>query len=155
MKVLSNDSMRPPMRPSHLDRHLKQQQPTLILKTKKFFLLKQALKRMRLNKSGIYHTTIKILNYIKSSALDSRFYALLCEDLDSDHKVLLFHTEVRWLSKGNMVARLHELQEEVIIFLEVKEKHDFLTIFKDDIFQWNLAYLAVIFSALNELNLKL
>nr|CAI5828621.1 unnamed protein product [Callosobruchus analis] len=78
MKVLSNDSMRPPMRPSHLDRHLKQQQPTLILKTKKFFLLKQALKRMRLNKSGIYHTTgttsedifNSITNFVEKNYLD-------------------------------------------------------------------------------------
>nr|CAI5861738.1 unnamed protein product [Callosobruchus analis] len=57
--------------------------------------------------------------------------------LDSDHKLLLFHTNVRWLSKANMFSRLHELKE-VIIFLEFKEKHDFLTMFKDDIFQWNL-----------------
>nr|CAI5861737.1 unnamed protein product [Callosobruchus analis] len=64
-------------------------------------------------------------------------FTLLCEYLDSDHKLLLFHTNVRWLSKANMFSRLHELKE-VIIFLEFKEKHDFLTMFKDDIFQWNL-----------------
>ncbi|CAG9837657.1 unnamed protein product [Diabrotica balteata] len=53
-----------------------------------------------------------------------------------------------------MLARLYELKEEVILFLE-KEKHDFFTMFKDDTFQWRLAYLADIFDALNELNLKL
>ncbi|CAH1987722.1 unnamed protein product [Acanthoscelides obtectus] len=37
MKVLSNDSMRP----NRLERHLKQQYPTLVLKTKEFFLVKQ------------------------------------------------------------------------------------------------------------------
>ncbi|CAH1990842.1 unnamed protein product [Acanthoscelides obtectus] len=37
MKVLCNDSMRP----NRLERHLRQQQPTLVLKTKDFFLLKQ------------------------------------------------------------------------------------------------------------------
>nr|CAI5867941.1 unnamed protein product [Callosobruchus analis] len=71
-------------------------------------------------------------------------------DLDSDHKVLLLHTYA-----GYPKARLHELKEEVIIFFELKEKHDFLTMFKDDILQWNLAYLIDIFSGLNELNLKL
>nr|CAI5849659.1 unnamed protein product [Callosobruchus analis] len=45
-------------------------------------------------------SAIKIANYIKSTALNSRLFTLLCEDLDSDHKILLFHTEVRWLSKG-------------------------------------------------------
>ncbi|CAH1992601.1 unnamed protein product [Acanthoscelides obtectus] len=37
MKFLSNDSMRP----NRLERHLKQQHPTLVLSTKEFFLLKQ------------------------------------------------------------------------------------------------------------------
>ncbi|CAH1958010.1 unnamed protein product [Acanthoscelides obtectus] len=53
MKVLSNDSMRP----SRLERHLKQQHPILVLKTKEFFSSKaESLKRMRLDKSGSYHT---------------------------------------------------------------------------------------------------
>ncbi|CAG4975310.1 unnamed protein product [Parnassius apollo] len=81
-------------------------------------------------------SAIRIVNYIKSSALNSRLFTLLCEDLDSDHKNLLYHTEVRWLSKGNMLARLYELKEEVILFLQFKEKHDLLTMFKDDSFQW-------------------
>nr|CAI5836443.1 unnamed protein product [Callosobruchus analis] len=49
--------------------------------------------------------------------------------------------EVRWLSKGNMLTRLHELKEEAIIFLEFKEKHDSPTMF-----QWNLPYLTNISS---------
>ncbi|CAH1957749.1 unnamed protein product [Acanthoscelides obtectus] len=50
MKVLSNDSMRP----NRLERHLKQQHPTLVLKTKVFFSSKaESLKRMRLDKSGV------------------------------------------------------------------------------------------------------
>ncbi|CAH2004507.1 unnamed protein product [Acanthoscelides obtectus] len=75
---------------------------------------------------------IRIVNYIKSSALN-----------------------IRWLSKGNILARLYELKERYIPFLEFKEKHDFLTMFKDDTFQWRLAYLTDIFDSLNELNLKL
>ncbi|CAH1958166.1 unnamed protein product, partial [Acanthoscelides obtectus] len=48
MKVLSNDS---------LERHLKQEHPTLVLKMKEFFSSKaESLKRMRLDKSGSYHT---------------------------------------------------------------------------------------------------
>ncbi|CAH2008014.1 unnamed protein product [Acanthoscelides obtectus] len=45
-------------------------------------------------------------------------------DLDSDHKVLLFHTEVRWLFKGNMLAHLYELKEEFVIMGKYKRKSD-------------------------------
>nr|CAI5820487.1 unnamed protein product [Callosobruchus analis] len=82
-------------------------------------------------------------------------FTLLCEGLDSDHKVLLFRAKVRWITKGDMLARLRELKEEVVIVLEFKEKHGFLTMFNNNIFEWNLAYLTDIFSALNGLNLKL
>lgn len=37
--------------------------------------------------------------------------------LNAEHDVLLFHTEVRWLSKVNMLERLYELKEEVEEFL--------------------------------------
>lgn len=40
---------------------------------------------------------IKIVNYIKHSAVNTRLFAALCDDLSSAHKTLLFHTEVRWL----------------------------------------------------------
>ncbi|CAH0720007.1 unnamed protein product, partial [Brenthis ino] len=33
--------------------------------------------------------------------------------MDSDHETLLFHTEVRWLSKGNMLGRLYEHRAEL------------------------------------------
>lgn len=57
MKVLSNDSMRP----NRLKRHLKQQHSTLVLKTKEFVSSKaESLKRMRLDKSGSYHTGVSL-----------------------------------------------------------------------------------------------
>nr|CAI5863540.1 unnamed protein product [Callosobruchus analis] len=46
------------MRPNRLERHLKQQHPILVLTAKEFFSSKaESLKRMRLDKSGSYHTT--------------------------------------------------------------------------------------------------
>ena len=80
-----------------------------------------ASKTLPQNLNQTLNSTIKIVNYIKSSAWNSRLFTVLCEDLDSDHKVLLFYTEVRWLSKGNMLTRVYELKEEVILFLEFKE----------------------------------
>ncbi|CAH1985487.1 unnamed protein product [Acanthoscelides obtectus] len=62
MKVLSNYSMRP----NRLERHLKQQHPTLVLKTKEFFSSNaEALRRVRLDKSGSYHTGVS--QHLKTS----------------------------------------------------------------------------------------
>ncbi|CAH1988365.1 unnamed protein product [Acanthoscelides obtectus] len=140
---------------SGLAKELKEKNPAML--STHCVIHRQALASKTLPQK-LRHTldsAIRIVNRIKSSALNSRLFTLLCEDLDSDHKVLLFHTKVRWLSKGNMLARFYELKEDVIIFLEFKEKHDFLTMVKDDTFQWRLAYLTDIFDSLNELNLKL
>jgi len=52
---------------------------------------------------------VKMVNAIKNSALNTRLLKKLCSDFDSEYETLLFHTEVRWLSKGNMLARLYSL----------------------------------------------
>ena len=70
---------------------------------------------------------IKIVNFIKTSALNSGFFARLCEDVSSAHKCLLFHTEVCWLSHRNMTWRVFEFRHELLTFF--KEKNDE---FKDD-----------------------
>ena len=97
---------------------------------------------------------IKVVN-LKSSALNTRFFSKLYKDMDADHTALLYHTQVRWLSKGNMLSRIFELREEVKLFLVAKQKHDVLLAFGGDGFSTYLAYLADIFEALNQLNKKL
>ena len=95
---------------------------------------------------------IKVVNDIKSSALNTRLFSKLCKDMDADHTALLYHTQVRWLSKRNMLSRIFELREEVKV---AKQKHDLLLAFGGDGFSTYLAYLADIFEALNQLNTKL
>ena len=55
---------------------------------------------------------IKVVNYVKSSALNTRLFSKPCK--------------VRWLSKGNMLSRIFELREEVKLVLVAKQKHDLL-----------------------------
>ena len=98
---------------------------------------------------------IKVVNYIKSSALNARLFGKLCHDLGAEYESLLFHTSVRWLSRGNMLIRLVRLLPEVIEFLEIQHKQELKTNISDAMFQIRLAYLADMFSHLNSLNLKL
>lgn len=40
-----------------------------------------------------------------------------CEEIGAEHTVLLFHTEVRWLSRGRTLTRSFEMREEISQFL--------------------------------------
>ncbi|XP_070409531.1 zinc finger BED domain-containing protein 5-like [Nothobranchius furzeri] len=102
----------------------------------------------------VLESATKIVNHIKSHPLNTRLFAALCNEMGSEHQSLLFHTEVRWLSRGNVLRRLFELRDEVRLFLLEHGSHlaahltdpDWLTM---------LAYLACIFDKLNGLNTSL
>ena len=49
---------------------------------------------------SVLDTATKMVNFIKSRPLNTRLFATLCNELGSDHEGLLFHTDVRWLSRG-------------------------------------------------------
>ncbi|XP_003366120.1 zinc finger protein, partial [Trichinella spiralis] len=67
---------------------------------------------------NVLNTAVKIINFIKSKPLRSRLFEKLCEEMGSCHKSLIFHSEVRWLSRGKGLTRLVELRKEVAIFLK-------------------------------------
>ena len=97
---------------------------------------------------------IKTVNFVKKSALNTRLFSKLCKDMSADHTTLLYHTDVRWLSKGNMLSRVFELREELAEFLG-RQKQELATYFGDPLFIQRLAYLADIFEKLNTLNLSM
>lgn len=97
---------------------------------------------------------INIVNYIKTSALNSRLFKLICQDFNSQHLTLLYHTEARWLSRGNSVRRIFELRDELVVFFKAKD-HEFQTDLEDEEFILYLAYLSDIFGAFNAFNLSL
>ena len=80
--------------------------------------------------------------------------------MGSDHKHLLLYCNSRWLSKGNVLKRLFELKDEVLVFLNEHppSEKDAIFSFKDRFHnsEWltKVAYLCDIFAAFNELNLN-
>jgi len=101
----------------------------------------------------VLDAAVKIVNEIRSRALNSEMFTALCESMDSQHQHLLFHAGVRWLSRGRVLSRLFELKEEAKQFLQ--EANSSLTeLLSDEIWTRKLAYLADIFCRLNELSIS-
>lgn len=109
---------------------------------------------------GTLDDAVKIVNFIRSKPKQSRLFAILCDEMGSQHKALLLHCEVRWLSRGKVLSRLFELRDELrLFFMEyddgVKSVTKFLEMLHDENWLIQLAYLSDIFSTLNILNLTL
>ena len=98
---------------------------------------------------------IQIVNFVKGSALNSRLFKQLCAAMDADHQVLLYHTKVRWLSKGNVTERVFELRDELKIFCQEQNKLEFISCLDDAEWVMRLGYLTDIFGQLNKLNLQM
>ncbi|XP_047127707.1 protein FAM200C-like [Hydra vulgaris] len=126
------------------------------VKTTHCFLHRHALASRTLPTflKGFMARCIKIINFIRARALNHRLFKKLCQEMGSDHEVLLYYTEVRWLSRGQILKRLFELRVEVSIFLK-DQKSALYQILESENFLQGLAYLTDIFSYLNETNLAL
>ena len=73
---------------------------------------------------------IEMVYFIKTGPLKSRIFELLCMVMNSRYVRLLLYTDVRWLSKGNVLSRVIELQKELLIFLKMKNLIDFVNTIK-------------------------
>jgi zinc finger BED domain-containing protein 5/7/8/9 len=113
-----------------------------------------AAKKMSPELNEVMNVCVKTINVIKKSAVNSRCFARLCEGVDAEHVQLLYHSEVRWLSRGLVLNRLYELRNEVSYFLS-EEECPLAQHFTDTNFIAKLAYLCDIFSLLNQLNIVL
>ena len=100
------------------------------------------------------NTIIKTINFVKGSALNTRLFKRLCQDIDAAYETLLFHTAVRWLSKENIVQRVFELREEISIFLRIQNKQYLLSAWSADSIEIRLAYLVDIFPKERKLDIR-
>ena len=53
-----------------------------------------------------------MVNYIKSRPLNTRLFRALCDEMGAELSGLLFHSTVRWLSRGKVLERVATLREE-------------------------------------------
>ena len=74
---------------------VKQKNPTIqgthCMIHKAALVSKTILKRLHEHLSVV----IKVINYVKSSALNTQLFSKLCKDMDANHTAFLYHTHVR------------------------------------------------------------
>lgn len=103
-----------------------------------------------LSMNHVMKVVIKIVNYIRSNALHHRqFKEFLCE-LSSEYGDILYFTNVRWLSRGNCLARFLNLHEEIVFFF--KEREENFPELSDEEWLLDLCFLVDLTEKINQLN---
>ena len=59
------------------------------------------------------NSCVKIVNYIRGRALNHRLFLSLCQDVNQNDNHVLYHTEVRWWSRGRVPDRFQQLRKEI------------------------------------------
>ena len=119
-----------------------------------FFIGRPSQQKLAAQLKDVLQDAVKIVNFNKSHALDNRLLSNLCKDTDSHYTNLLFHAEVRWISRGKSFRRLLLLKGEIEIFL-TEQKCDLAVFFQNDQWLFKLCYLSDIFEKLNDFHLSI
>ncbi len=95
--------------------HVKEKNPEVI--TIHLFFHREVLvfKTIGDDLKQVLDKTVNMVNFIKQRSLKSRMFARLCENVQKDHVTLLLHTEARWLSRGNVLTRVFQLRQELLL----------------------------------------
>jgi len=96
-------------------------------------------------------SSIKIVNFIRGRVLNHRLFQSFFDELGSDHNVLLYHTAVRWLSRGVVLNRFFSVREEIKSFLR-SCKSDLVIPLESPEFIQIPTYISDIFLQLNKLS---
>lgn len=70
---------------------------------------REALATKTMPADMVLDEAVRTVKFIKSRSLWSHLFAILCVEMGSDHRPLLLHTEVRWLSSGKVLTKFFKL----------------------------------------------
>ena len=110
-----------------------------------------AAKDIQANLALVFKEIVFIVNYIKSHSLCTRLFRVFCDEMGAEYSGLLYHSNIRWLSRGKVLQRIASLHNEVGAFLKA-QKHELSEQFTDNEWIAKLLFLADFFSHLNQLN---
>ena len=103
--------------------------------------------------NSVMEVVVSTVNFIRSHSLTHRQFQQFLSEIEAEYGDVLYHTEIRWLSRGKVLKRFFYLKNEIAMFLveKGKERKELL----DPEWILDLAFLVDITSLMNELNLKL
>uniref|UniRef100_A0A3P9L1T0 Uncharacterized protein n=1 Tax=Oryzias latipes TaxID=8090 RepID=A0A3P9L1T0_ORYLA len=113
----------------------------------------QALCCKVLKWDSVMQVVVSCINFIRANGLKHRQFQQFLSELGSAHGDVLYHTEVRWLSRGRVLRRFYELLPEINAFLCSKGKT--VPELIEPEWKWHLAFLTDVTEMLNGLNLQL
>ena len=118
-----------------------------------FLIHQQALCSKVLKWESVMKVVVSCVNFIRANGLKHRQFQAFLSELESAHGDVLYHTEVRWLSRGRVLRRFYELLPEINAFLLTKGKT--VPELIDTEWKWDLVFLTDVTEMLNGLNLQL
>ena len=77
-----------------------------------------AAKEIQEDLTIVFKVVISEVNFIKSRPLHTRLFRVLCDKMGAEHNGLLFHSNIRWLSRGKVLERVANLRNKISIFLK-------------------------------------
>ncbi|XP_073432233.1 general transcription factor II-I repeat domain-containing protein 2-like [Dendrobates tinctorius] len=89
----------------------------------------------------------------KANALNHRQFQEFLSELNVGYEDVLYHTEVRWLSRGRVLKRFYDLLPQITEFLLSKNKE--IPELNDAEWKWHLAFLTDVTELLNSFNVQL
>lgn len=113
----------------------------------------QVLCAKHLKYDHVMKLVIKAINYIRSKALCHRQFQQFLLDIQAEHGDVVYHTDVRWLSRGSALQRFYSLREEIRQFLAKKGQP--MPELSDPVWLADFGFLVDITRHLNVLNTNL
>jgi len=59
---------------------------------------------------------VECVNYVRNSSMKHRIFKELCNEIGSEFEVLLYHSNIRWLSRGKLLNRVFAIRVELALF---------------------------------------
>ena len=93
----------------------------------------------------IMKRVVSVVYFVETSASNNRLFSKLSSELDASNNVLLFHSDVKWLSRSKVFTHVFDVRDELKTFFNKKSKPQVETLFGDKDQLHKIAYLADIF----------